>query len=494
MKEIIVGVLIITTIVIIWDLTKVILSRREKEEIPIIIGDPGKESILNYAQSFKHLANVFSNMPYRKEHLSNQDMELVFEGVSNKLCSHCERAKLCLKQNQADTYQVAYEILNTIEESGKDIDLEVQEQFARRCIHSRDFLEEMVQTFQRAKLNLMWNNKLMENRVAVSEQLNEMSNILTGVAQTVYEMKVADTDLEMEIKRILRRQFILVKHVCISTRLKHRQEIFITMKSAKGRCVHTKEIAIALAKVCEQPMIPVKGSRNIVNQEYSTILFVEDTHFQVLNGVARVTKEGETISGDNFAFMTKDSGQVFMSLSDGMGSGVPASKESETVIELLEQFLESGFKKETAVKMINSAMVVQSAEKSFSTIDICTIDLYSGMSEFLKIGASATLIKRDHWVEVITSTSLPAGILHQVDYDSSCKKLFNGDFVIMVSDGILDALPENKGEEILKEIILQVQTTNANEMAKNILERVLVYNHCKRPDDMTVLVGGIWKK
>ena len=494
MNEIIVAVLIIAAIVIIWDLTKAILRRRDKEEVPIIIGDPGKDRILNYAQSFKHLATVFSNMPYRKEHLSSQDMDLVFEGVSNKLCNHCENAQLCLRGNQADTYHVAYEILHTIEESGKDIDLAIQEQFAEKCIYSRDFLEEMIQTFQRAKLNLMWNNKLMENRVAVSEQLNEMSNILTGVAQSVYEMKVADVDLEMEIKRILQHQFVVVKHVCISARKKQRQEIFITMKAAKGRCVHTKEIGAAITKVCDQPMIPVKGSRSIVNQEYSTVLFVEDTHFQVLNGVARVTKDGETVSGDNFAFMTKDSGQVFMSLSDGMGSGVTASKESELVIELLEQFLESGFKKETAVKMINSAMVVQSAEKSFSTIDICTIDLYSGMGEFLKIGASSTLIKRDHWVEVITSTSLPAGILHQVDYDSSSKKLFNGDFVIMVSDGILDSLPESRGEEILKEIIMQVQTVNADEMAKNILERVLVYNHCKRPDDMTVLVGGIWKK
>ena len=39
-----------------------------------------------------------------------------------------------------------------------------------------------------------------------------------------------------------------------------------------------------------------------------------------------------------------------MCLSDGMGSGVEACRESEEVVELLEQFLESGFTQETAAK------------------------------------------------------------------------------------------------------------------------------------------------
>ena len=60
----------------------------------------------------------------------------------------------------------------------------------------------------------------------------------------------------------------------------------------------------------------------------------------MLYGVARVTKERETISGDNYACAATDE-QFTMCLSDGMGSGMEASKESETVVELLEQFRNS---------------------------------------------------------------------------------------------------------------------------------------------------------
>jgi len=48
-----------------------------------------------------------------------------------------------------------------------------------------------------------------------------------------------------------------------------------------------------------------------------------------------------------------------MCLSDGMGSGMEACRESEKVVELLEQFMESGFSQETAAKMVNSALVLK---------------------------------------------------------------------------------------------------------------------------------------
>ena len=56
------------------------------------------------------------------------------------------------------------------------------------------------------------------------------------------------------------------------------------------------------------------------------------------------------------------------------------------------------------------------------------------------LGAACTYIKRGNWVECIKSTSLPMGVLEEVDMETITKKLYDGDFVIMVSDGIVDAL------------------------------------------------------
>ena len=66
-----------------------------------------------------------------------------------------------------------------------------------------------------------------------------------------------------------------------------------------------------------------------------------------------------------------------------------------------------------------------------------------------------------------------SGIIGEADYECTKKQLRPGDFLVMVSDGILDAFPGNHGEDKVQELILNETTDNAAEMAKNILEEVL---------------------
>ena len=184
-----------------------------------------------------------------------------------------------------------------------------------------------------------------------------------------------------------------------------------------------------------------------------------------------------------------------MCLSDGMGSGLEACQESEAVVEILEQFLTTGFSRETAARMLNSALVLQRRDGMYSTVDICALNLYTGVCEFLKAGAATTFIKRDQWVEAISSTTLAAGLLQQMDFETTTKKMYDGDYLIMVTDGVLDALPkEREEEETMKEIILQVHSTQPREVGRNIMEKVMGYCGYRAGDDMTVLVAGVWRK
>ena len=92
-----------------------------------------------------------------------------------------------------------------------------------------------------------------------------------------------------------------------------------------------------------------------------------------------------------------------IALSDGMGSGSEAGEESRTGIELLERFSELGFKRETALSLINSALVMENDRETFATLDICCIDLYTGRAEFIKNGAAATYVLRDVTAKAIRS-------------------------------------------------------------------------------------------
>ena len=62
-----------------------------------------------------------------------------------------------------------------------------------------------------------------------------------------------------------------------------------------------------------------------------------------------------------------------------------------------------------------------------------------------------------------------------------------------ISDGVLDALEQGIGEEILPELIGKISHTNPGEIARQILNYCLHQSKGKIRDDMTVLVIGIWQ-
>ena len=272
-----------------------------------------------------------------------------------------------------------------------------------------------------------------------------------------------------------------------------RRQIFLTLRARSGQCVSVTEVAQMLSELCESNMTSVQGSRCIVNGEFHTIHFVEDVSYQMLYGVSRLTRENEKVSGDNYICRQEDGGRFVMCLSDGMGSGMDACR-SEIVVELLEQFLDSGFSQETAARMVNSALVLKGREGMFSTVDICAVDLYTGICEFLKAGAASTFIKRDHWVEAISSESLAAGLVQRIDFDTASRKLYHGDYLIMMTDGVMDALPVECEEETMKEIIMDIQDETPREISRGILERALGYSDYHARDDMTVLVANVVRK
>ena len=62
-----------------------------------------------------------------------------------------------------------------------------------------------------------------------------------------------------------------------------------------------------------------------------------------MQGVAKIGKGCSQISGDSFSMMELPGGQKSAVLSDGMGAGEKAKKESQMVLDLLEELLEAGF-------------------------------------------------------------------------------------------------------------------------------------------------------
>ncbi|MDA6815844.1 SpoIIE family protein phosphatase, partial [Escherichia coli] len=85
--------------------------------------------------------------------------------------------------------------------------------------------------------------------------------------------------------------------------------------------------------------------------------------------------------------------------------------------------------------------------------------------------------------EAITSTSMAAGLMQKLEFEKTTKKLYDGDYLVMVTDGVLDAFGDEPGEEILKEMILQAQEQMPKELGRHLLEKTLQYADYRAKDD-----------
>ncbi len=349
-------------------------------------------------------------------------------------------------------------------------------------------------------VNELWKNRIYESQKAIALQLGEMSKILKDCTTDAYTFVGIDENRERYLRIKLKNKGVILKKIIVINNRRGINEINITIKASWNKCIMVKEVEAILSDAFCKKICLLKEKGKIVSREYTTYNFVEEPNYFVLHGTAKKASEENGVSGDNFTCMELQSGQALVSVSDGMGHGINAYRQSEMVLSLLEELMEGGFSETVALKLINTVFMIDSSNIAPASVDMGIIDLYSGVCDFMKIGAATTFVKRGGWVEAIKSTSMPIGAEEIVDIETTSKKLYDGDFVIMMSDGIIDAIKCEDKEKVMSKIIMETESTKPQDMAREILARAIAMSNLvdkkkmRDQDDMLVLVTGIWDK
>ncbi|MFY9271389.1 MAG: SpoIIE family protein phosphatase [Thermacetogeniaceae bacterium] len=214
----------------------------------------------------------------------------------------------------------------------------------------------------------------------------------------------------------------------------------------------------------------------------------EPIHAEV--GFAQRSKPGEALCGDSMGVAHLSDRRMLLSVSDGMGAGVNAARESRIVVKLIEQLVESGVSPQKAAGIVNTALYLRGGEESAATIDAAIIDLNAGHAEFLKVGAPPSYLKRGEAVEVIRSSCWPAGILDELDAQVLAREIQSGDILIMATDGVTEANFDGKeADDWLYSYLQELPMEEAQLIADLILKYALKTAGFKNRDDMTVLVA-----
>lgn len=445
-----------------------------------------------FVNSLGKLSKVFLDLEGPKTFFSEDELKRMCDKVCEKTCASCGSQDVCLGRERRYTYELLRDIFQAVENCGTELNIEVKRKIQKHCAQAPKFLRTTLMVYKEEKQNLLWSQKMAQNREGCAIQLDSFAQMIRHATRELDASIFADEHLERKIKNRFGRMGLKILTTVFLVTEDGRYEIHVTTKAPKGQCITTKELAQVISDCCGRHMILGKEERTVLSSEYCTITCVEGPRFHTLQGVAKIGKGCRKISGDSFSMIDLPGGKQGVILSDGMGAGEAAYRESTMVVELLEELLNAGFPKETALQMMNTAFVIGREEVRFSTIDMSVFDLYSGKCEFVKAGASTTFIKRQDGVECVTSTSLPIGVVSRLELDEEEVALEDGDVVIMVTDGVMDALPVGEQEILMRMIIEGTGKTNPREIAQHILEQVMECSGEIPMDDMTVLAVGIW--
>lgn len=326
----------------------------------------------------------------------------------------------------------------------------------------------------------------------MSKQLLATANLLERIINYNGKGKKLENGHKKDIAHALLLRGIKTSDIACYENERGQFCLWIRAKQTKGMCVTVSKVAQVISNYFDGELVSFAGNRNIIGREYDDYCFVQAPRYKLIIGRADCAKTGNDQSGDSISIAKLESARTVIGLWDGMGNGKQANLISEQAVELMEYLLEAGFDEASAIGMINSVFSSKIENDSTIAVDIGVIDCYLGTLNCLKMGAVSTFIKRDGIIEVIKSTTMPIGIMSYVDCDTAVKKLYDGDFIIMVSDGVLENFTCEDKEMALVQIIAGLDSNNAGHLANQILDVALNQLGGVAKDDMSVIVAGVF--
>lgn len=342
-------------------------------------------------------------------------------------------------------------------------------------------MEDMANTFRRLDYTFAGSDYPVISLVQVGELMDGFKNQMRKMGTA---KEITDERLLTELKNIG------FKDVRITRTFENdkRNRYFVVGRTAGQGMVLSRQVEDVLSSYMGKRIRACMNSPSLFFDDYRSAVYEEGARYKGRYHVRRIKKYGSMVSGDNFSVKEYEDGRLVMMLSDGMGSGSMASCESCMMIDTMEELLEAGFDAAYSIEFANSCMSKKNRGQSFTTFDMISIDLYTGSLQSFKQGAAGTYIlhpkDKGNDIEVITSTTLPVGVLENADCEINEKNLMSGDAVVMISDGISDFGDESE----LKSVLSELRIGDSRKMADEIIGRMLGQEGSVVRDDATVMV------
>ena len=430
------------------------------------------------ANSLRSLREIFLQMSTALSSLKGDTDKVslrLAQKTEESVCRQCERYKEC-GQKQLGNALLSLSRLTLVKNKATITSLPPL--LEKECIHLASLVGACYNNSLVIRKEVMRIATQNQVKTTLSSSLADICQILQANEKMVAKPLGFDYAREEKIKEELALSGIVCKQVYLS--LGDEFEVTALVKNDKYNKEQVEKIVEEVLKI---PVVLNSEDDSII-KGWKVVNLIEKPLFSLVGGVSSSAKQGDS-TGDTHSFIALSDYTIMVALCDGMGSGEKASKSSDSALSLIEGFYRAGFSHDIAIKSINS-FLRSCDEENFSALDVMVFDRREGRADIVKLASPPSYIKKlNHTIRIDTS-SLPLGIVGQVNPTITSRQVENGDCFIFVSDGISDCFV---GDE-LSQFINNLSSHNPSVMAQTILEQAKKQKN-KQTDDMTVLVSKV---
>jgi stage II sporulation protein E len=409
---------------------------------------------------------------------NDSDIATVFDRAADAVCVNCKNKPDCWQRNYLDTLSVMNDATRAMLARSRLERGDLPQRFLEKCQSPGAFIDAVNAELRSMLYRRQLRARLLENRSAAYGQYRCLADVMDTVSEELLSAAGPDPLAERRLLRYLNGLDIDADTAVFRDR------------SGRLRCIIESG---RLSPLLRDPdyMDKLSGIMGVrlcrpaaANRGEGKMLLMEAEPLSVSVGIAAVKKEGEPVSGDRGTYFKTDQGVLCVLLSDGMGSGEDAARESISAVRILERFLRAGVEPGTAMRILNSVLLLKNGENwGYATVDLMCIDLFSGETCFYKYGAAPSFVKNGKLIRRVRGMSMAAGVLagEGESPDVIRMRLKPGSVALVASDGVI---AEDK-DTWIRALLSSFDGGDTRELARKALqEAAKQYGHA---DDMTVL-------
>lgn len=437
------------------------------------------------SNALKDVSGTVEQVSRELSKINSPDFGTVISGIEQDACAGCKLRIFCWESKREETMNAVLEMTKAVKQGESSPESHAPEEFRGRCLRNSRVGTAVYRRYSDYASRIAAENRIDEVRSVVSDQFNGISAMLYDLARDFENDEQFDNSAAVTAACALKNLDIRVEECSSRTDKYGRMTIELKVKKTPELVLNKLQIMKLVSVVCERNFdIPniseVGGDVFIVLSEHAA--------YCVDIGVEQICASHSSMCGDAYRFFNDGRGHFIMVLSDGMGTGGRAAVDGAMASGLMSRLLKAGFGYDCSLKILNSSMLFKSTDESLATVDIASIDLYTGKTELYKAGAAPTVLRRSGRTGKAESTSLPAGILREIGFDTATLRIKVGDIVVLMSDGAA-----SEGIDWIRAEVEAWRDGNAQELAEHLCECAKRRRSDNHEDDITVMAAILEK-